>query len=61
MSTPDIVLLCAFGLSNARSRVWSALRELERSGRVRRGPVVRHVSGDRGRGNYTARHWELVR
>jgi hypothetical protein len=59
VSTPALVVLCACELSNARSRVWSELRELLAAGLVAR--AGKSLSrGDRRARDYAVTTWRLT-
>lgn len=60
VSTPDLILLCAAGLSLPRSRVWTELYHLEKNGFVKKYPKSRRSRVDTGHGaNGLVTTWSL--
>lgn len=65
ISTPQLILLCAFDRPNARAQVWSVLRELVKLGLIKRAgqrkdKVFNRVThkGTEVISNYTVTAWE---
>lgn len=56
--TPDLVTICAAGLSNPRARVWAALRKFASAGLVAKVPGVSRACEGRGANQWCAA-WRL--